>query len=49
MKPKTRHIDGGGRNPLLHTEMSGQMNGKQIIAKTYRFNKVIRIQNGKPK
>ena len=43
MKPKTRHIDGGGRNPLVHKEMNGQMNGKnkncqQLRAQTRHTN-----------
>ena len=48
MKPTTRHIDGGGRNPRVHKEMNGQMNGKQI-ANNYKFKQDIQIQNRKPK
>ena len=45
MKSKTRHVDGGGRNPRVHGEFVENMRFK----KKHRFTKDIQIQIEKPK
>ena len=45
MKSKTRHVDGGGKNPRVHWEIQLQMRFK----KNRRCKKDIQIQIDKPK
>ena len=49
MTSKTRHVDGGGRNPLVQKKMSGQMNGTKQNCEHQMFKEDIQIHNGKPK